>query len=325
MKISQLGEFGLIEKIREKNKKAVHHSETIIGIGDDCAVVKCSIGDHLLFTTDTLVENVHFSKKYYSFFDIGYKSLAVNLSDIAAMGGMPLYSLVTAGFPAGTKIKDTDEIYRGISKLASEFNVEIIGGDTVKSPAAVIISITLIGKTIHGSGIKRNGAVAGDLIFTTGNFGDSSAGLYLLQKGISGYKELKKKHLNPYPRIKEGLSIAKSGFATSMIDSSDGFDKSVRFICQESKVGALIYSDKIPVSKSFKNFISRLPLAASRFVLFGGEEYELIFTVPPGKKSYFKKRFHEVGKITKSKKIIYLDSNNKKINLKDKGYDHFKK
>ena len=325
MKISQLGEFGLIERIREKNKKAVHHSGTIIGIGDDCAVVKCSGSEHFLFTTDTLVENVHFSKKYYSFFDIGYKSLAVNLSDIAAMGGLPLYALVTAGFPAETKIEDADEIYRGISKLASEFNVEIIGGDTVKSPSALIISITLIGKTIYGSGIKRSGAVAGDLIFTTGNFGDSSAGLYLLQKGISGYKELKKKHLNPYPRIKEGLFIAKSGFATSMIDSSDGFDKSVRFICQESKVGCKIYFDKIPVSDEFKSFISNFQLPTSNLILFGGEEYELLFTVPPGKKSYFEKRFYEVGKITKNKKIVYLDSNNKKINLKDKGYDHFKK
>jgi len=323
LKISQLGEFGLIERIREKNKKAVHHSGTVVGIGDDCAVVKCR-NENLLFTTDTLVENVHFSKKYYSFFDIGYKSLAVNLSDIAAMGGMPLYALVTAGFPAETKVKDADEIYRAIRKLATEFNVEIIGGDTVKSPAALIISITLIGKTIFGSGIKRSGAVAGDLIFTTGNFGDSSAGLYLLQKGISDYKELKKKHLNPYPRIKEGFFIAKSGFATSMIDSSDGFDKSVRFICQESKVGCKIYLDKIPVSDEFKSFASDFRLPTSDFILFGGEEYELIFTVPPGKKSYFEKRFYEVGKITKDKKIIYLNSNNKKVNLKNNGYDHFK-
>ncbi|PKM92875.1 MAG: thiamine-phosphate kinase [Elusimicrobia bacterium HGW-Elusimicrobia-4] len=331
MKISQLGEFGLIERIRRKNKKAVHHPGTVIGTGDDCSVVKCSRREHLLFTTDTLVENVHFSKKYYSFFDIGYKSLADNLSDIAAMGGSPLYALITAGFPAETKIEDIDEIYRGISKLASEFNVEIIGGDTVKSPTALIISITLIGKTIYETGVKRSGATVGDLIFTTGNFGDSSAGLYLLQKGIPGYKELKKKHLNPYPRIKEGLFIAKSDFATSMIDSSDGFNKSVRFICQESKVGCEIYFDKIPVSNQLKKFVTTYHLSQDKscdyttYCLFGGEEYELIFTVPPSKKAYFKKRFYEVGKITKNKKIVYLDSNSKKINLKDKGYDHFKK
>jgi len=241
------------------------------------------------------------------------------------MGGSPLYALVTAGFTAETKVKDADEIYRGISKLASKFNVEIIGGDTVKSPSAVIISITIIGKTVYGSGIKRSGAKAGDLIFTTGNFGDSSAGLYLLQKDISGYRELKKKHLNPYPRIKEGLFIAKSGFATAMIDSSDGFDKSVRFICQESKVGCEIYLDKISVSESLKKFVTTYHVPLTTYCLFGGEEYELLFTVPPGKKTYFEKRFYEVGRITKSKKIIYLDSSNKKINLKDKGYDHFKK
>ncbi|MFH1541306.1 MAG: thiamine-phosphate kinase [Elusimicrobiota bacterium] len=327
MKLSQLGEFGLIERIRKKSKLAVHHPETIVGIGDDCAVVKCTSNKHLLFTTDMLVENIHFSKKYYSFFDIGYKSLAVNLSDIAAMGGVPLYALITAGFPTETKVIEADEIYCGINKLASEFNVEIIGGDTVKSPTALIISITLVGKTIsdtHGTCIKRSGAKDGDLIFTTGNFGDSSAGLYLLQKNVAGYSKLKKKHLNPYPRIKDGLFIAKSGFATSMIDSSDGFDKSIRFICQESNVGCEIYLDKIPVSNEFKKSITAYHLPTTTYRLFGGEEHELIFTVPANKKSYFEKRFYEIGRITKNKNITYLDSNNKKIKLKDDGYDHFK-
>ena len=323
MKISQLGEFGLIERIRKKNRKGVHHSETIVGIGDDCAVVRSKSRENFLLTTDTLVENIHFSKKYYSFFDIGYKSLAVNLSDIAAMGGVPLYALVTASLPSETKIKEADEIYRGVSELASEFNVEIIGGDTVKSPSVLMISITLVGKTVFGSGIKRSGAKVGDIIFTSGTFGDSAAGLYLLQKRIVGYKELKKKHLNPYPRIKDGLLIAKSGFANSMIDSSDGFDKSVRFICKESNVGCEVHLDKIPISNALKDFVSRFPLPASPLILFGGEDYELIFTVPLEKKSYFEKKFYEVGRITKGKKIVYVDSNNKKINLLDNGYDHF--
>ena len=168
MKISQLGEFDLIERIKNKNKRAVHRSEMVLGIGDDCAVVKCRKDTHFLFTTDTLVENVHFSKKYCNFIDIGYKSIAVNLSDIAAMGGVPLYALVTAGLPTSTTVKETDDIYRGIAKLTSEFNVEIIGGDTVKSPSLTFISVTLIGKTLNGTGIKRSGARAGDTVFTTG-------------------------------------------------------------------------------------------------------------------------------------------------------------
>ncbi|MEW6555773.1 MAG: thiamine-phosphate kinase [Elusimicrobiota bacterium] len=324
MKITQLGEFGLIEKIRKKKlSSGTHNDNVIVSIGDDCAVIK-SKNENLLFTTDTLVENIHFSQKYYSFFDIGYKALSVNLSDIAAMGGVPLYCLVTVGLPPSVKVAGIDALYKGLKKLATEFNVDIIGGDTVKSPACIIISITLIGKQNYGAGILRSGAKPGDIIFTTGTFGDSAAGLYLLQKKFKGYEELKKKHLRPYPKVKEGLFIAKSGFATAMIDSSDGFDKSVRFICQESKVGCEIYLDKIPVSTSLNAFTSHFTLHTSHFVLFGGEEYELLFTVSPSKKSYFCKRFYEVGKITKNRKIIYLDSNNKKISLQDNGYDHFK-
>ena len=125
--------------------------------------------------------------------------------------------------------------------------------------------------------------------------------------------------------MKDGLFIAKSKLANSMIDSSDGFDKSIRFICQESNVGCEIYFDKIPVSKSFKDFTYHFPLSTSRFVLFGGEEYELIFTVPNEKKSYFGNKYYEVGKITKDKRIVYIDKSGKKLNFSEKGYDHFKK
>ena len=325
MKISQLGEFGLIDRIRKKNINRTGSSGAVIGIGDDCAVVKCKRGRNLLFTTDTLIENVHFSKKHFSNFDIGYKSIAINLSDIAAMGGVPLYALITAGFPASTEVRVADEILRGIKKLTREFGVEIIGGDTVKSPTALIISVALIGRTISGTGIKRSGAKPGDVIFTTGPFGDSAVGFRLLQRGITGHKGLKQKHLRPYPKIKDGVFIAKSGFANSMIDSSDGFDKSIRLICEESGVGCEIRFDKIPVSSEFKSVSSSLKLPTSDLILFGGEEFELIFTVPFKKKSYFAGNFYEVGRITRGKDIVYVDKKGKRMNFGNGGYDHFKK
>ncbi|MDD5687782.1 MAG: thiamine-phosphate kinase [Elusimicrobia bacterium] len=325
MNLSHLGEFGLIERIREKNKKLSSYADVIVGIGDDCAVVKATSKENFLFSTDTLVENIHFSKKYFGFFDIGYKSLAVNLSDIAAMGGVPLYCLVTVGFPVTTSIKDIDNLYRGISSIASKFNVRIIGGDTVKSPSCVIISITVIGKTVNKKSILRSGANVDDMIFTTGTFGDSSAGLFLLQKGIPGWKELKQKHLQPYPKIKEGLLIAGSKLATSMIDSSDGFNKSVQLICKESDVGCEIYLDKIPVSSALRKFVDHYHLPLTDYTLFGGEEYELIFTVSSDKRKFFNKYFSYVGKITKNKNIRYVTSNNQDINFSKAGYDHFKK
>lgn len=330
MRIQELGEFGLIERIRKVSGRYSGHPEILLGIGDDCAAVKYLKGGCLLFTTDTLVENIHFSKKYYSYYDIGYKVIAVNLSDIAAMGGIPQYCLVTLGLPHNLKVHEVDGIFRGINALCSEFDVKVIGGDIIKSPESLFISVTAIGKTATGSGIKRNGAKPGDIIFTTGTFGDSAAGFFILKKGIPGWGNLEKKHLRPVPRIKEGLFIANTKSANSMIDSSDGFDKSVRFICQESRVGCEIDLDKIPVSAEFKTFTSdfRLeftPLKAgtSDLILFGGEEYELIFTAPESKKHLFEKHFSPVGKITKNKTIVYTDSKGKRINIKNCGFDHF--
>lgn len=325
MKISNLGEFGLIERIREKNKKLSGNSSVKVGIGDDCAVVMDRGGRFLLFTTDTLIEGIHFSRKYFSFFDIGYKSLAVNLSDIAAMGGLPRYCLITAGFPAEVDIKDADSFYRGLAALSSEYDVQIIGGDTVNSPRAVIISITLIGSAVAGKGILRNGARQGDAIFTTGSFGDSAAGLFILQKNIPGFRRLAKKHLRPSPKIKEGILIAKSKLATSMIDSSDGFDTSMRLICRESNVGCEIFLDRIPVSKDLKVFAAGYRRSITDLILFGGEEYELLFTVPFNSRKLYEKRFHYVGKITKNKKVRYIDSAGREINFGKHGYDHFKK
>ncbi|MBN1385097.1 MAG: thiamine-phosphate kinase [Elusimicrobia bacterium] len=325
MRISHLGEFGLIERIRKKNRRLSGNSSVKVGIGDDCAVVESKKGKFLLLTTDTLIENIHFSRRYFSFLDIGYKSLAVNLSDIAAMGGVPLYCLISAGLPIETDIKNVDDFYRGIATLASKFDVKIIGGDTTESPGGIVVSITVIGEAISGKGILRSGACPGDAVFATGPFGESAAGLLILQKNLSGCRHFVKKHLRPYPKIEEGLFIARSKLATSMIDSSDGLDSSIRFICQESNVGCEIYLDKIPVSKYLKVFSSRRSISAIQYALFGGEEYELLFTVPYNKKEFFEKKFHYIGKITKSKKIKYIDSNNKEINFKKYGYDHFKK
>ncbi len=323
MKIQELGEFGLIDKIKKNAGRYKGHPEIVIGIGDDCAAIRYPGGNCLLYTTDTLVENVHFSKSYFTYYDIGFKALAVNLSDIAAMGGIPQYCLVTLGITDGTGVKDVEEIYRGLKTIASEFDVKIIGGDIVKSPCGLVVSVTLTGKTLSGNGIRRSGAKPGDTVFCTGNFGDSAAGFFALNKKLAGWDELKRRHTRPRPRVKEGLFIAKTGLANSMIDSSDGFDKSVRIICEESGVGCEIRLDKIPVSKTFENFSSGNRIDKNEYILSGGEEYELIFTASTENSGVFNKRFYPVGKITAKKDIVYTGPEGAIRDIGSGGFDHF--
>ncbi|OQA91863.1 MAG: Thiamine-monophosphate kinase [Elusimicrobia bacterium ADurb.Bin231] len=323
MKISKIGEFGLIERIRKRANRVSKRKEILTGIGDDCAVIKNTGTEYLLVTTDTLSENVHFSKKYFSAFDIGYKSLAVNLSDIAAMGGIPMCCLVTLCLPNSITIKEIDELYRGINFLAAKYNVQVIGGDIIKSLSGLTVSISLIGKTLNKRGILRNGAAPGDNIFCTGSFGDSAAGLFAFQKGIAGMKYLKEKHLRPNARIQEGIYLARTGKITSMIDSSDGLDKSLRILCEESKTGCVIDYDKIPISAELKRFTSLTGIGLERMALYGGEEYELIFTASQKHSAVFSKKFSKIGIVTKQKQISYINKTGKVIKIGDRGFDHF--
>jgi len=299
VKLSQLGEFGLIELVKKTPAK---RKDTSLGIGDDCAL----IGD-LLITTDTLVENTHFRLKKTSFFDLGYYSLFINVSDIAAMGGEPTHAFVTIGAPGKTNVKSIQQLYKGINALARKLKIDIAGGDTVSS-SKLIVSITLLGKVEKKHLLTRAGARIGDMILATGEFGGPAARNYEL--GITNY-EL---------RLKESGIIAKSKLATSMIDSSDGLVRSVLEICKSSKVGALIYSSEVPRSKG----------ATVKQALHGGEEYELVFTVPAKNISKIKRKLGKtklsiVGEIrTRSKGVGVLNERGRIEAVKAGGFEHFK-
>ena len=299
VKLSQLGEFGLIERISKHQRK---RKGTVIGIGDDAAVLQAS-GKYLLITTDTLIENVHFRLKEISFFDLGYKALAVNISDIAAMGGWPTHALVTIGVPKTISVKSIDELYRGIHHLAKKHKIDVVGGDTVASPKEIVVSITLLGEVEKENLLLRSTAKVGDLICVTGVFGGPAASNFKLQTS------------NIKTKIKEAGKIAKSQTATSMIDSSDGLVRSVLEICKASKVGARIWEDKIPIAQG----------ATLAQALYGGEEYALVFSVPREKVKKLKLKFTIVGEIVSSKAGVKLMGNRGKIKpLKAGGYDHFK-
>jgi len=256
------------------------------GIGDDCAVIPLDKSRHTLLTTDAFVEGVHFKRAYFRPEQIGEKAMAVNISDICAMGGMPKYALVTIGFPKKEKQAFIDRVYCGIIGAAKRFNADIVGGDTVSSPS-LFISITVWGEAEKREIMMRSGARPGDGLFVTGFLGSSAAGLDFLKRlkaRATGAKELLavNSHLQPQPRLREGRLLAKSGIVTACIDVSDGLVNDTMRICGESGTGAVIYAENLPVCASTQAIASRFGKDPVDYALYGGEDFELLFTV--GKK-----------------------------------------
>lgn len=319
MRLSKIGEFGLIKNLRSRCKSS--SPDILTGIGDDAAVVKPTRGK-ALFTSDILIEGTHFDLSLTTFYQLGYKFLAVNISDIFAMGGRPDYFIAGLGIPAACGSNDIDELYSGILDMARKFNVKIIGGDTCLSKHGLVLSGTLIGS--GNKVITRSSAKAGNGIFVTKTLGDSALGLELLKKGgkkvlsFSGFTprlKLIERHLMPEPRSLQNFSRI-----TSMIDISDGLLIDLGHICDESNTGALIYSDKIPMSPALMAAAKKTGKDPLEFALKGGEDYALLFTAPRN----IRTKAFRIGEITRTGRYI-IDVNGKKTPFKAEGYEHFKK
>ena len=330
MDLDKIGEFGLLEKIRRKIRRRSHHIK--IGVGDDCAVVASSNRD-LLTSTDMLIENVHFDMKYFSPEMIGKKAIAVNLSDIAAMGGTPLYILISIGIPASTPVQFAEKLYVGFENMAKKYNCCIVGGDISKSINGLIICITIFGEIKKNAFIKRSGAKIKDKIFVTGNLGDSAAGLKILKRDNHRKKnKIIEKHLYPKPRLKEGQILAEKVGVSSMIDLSDGLASDLERICEESKCGARIYLNKIPLSSDLRSLEKSINLNMLDYALFGGEDYELLFTVNEKRIAQLEKQWQKlkisvtnIGEILDKKhRIILVYPDGREEPLSKRGYDHFK-
>jgi thiamine-monophosphate kinase len=330
--LKDIGEFGLIDKI--KNSFRAKSKELLFGIGDDCAVIKKDNETVNLISTDMLVEGVHFNLDFFTPAELGMKSAAVNISDIAAMGGIPKYMLVSVAIPKKISCEFVREFYTGIKKLCSKYDIELAGGDTSSSMSSLFISVSVIGEAKIGEYLTRAGAKPKDSIYVTGTLGDSSGGLELLLKkhkiGEDTRRYLVNKHKKVTPRIKEGRFLARSGCVTSMIDISDGISSDIKRICAESGVGTRIYLNMLPVSKQLKRLIRQLNKNVYDFALKGGEDYELLFTVKAdcektletGFRKHFKKKIFKIGAITKGATIRSVDKAGN-TSVITSGYNHF--
>ncbi|HWJ04074.1 MAG TPA: thiamine-phosphate kinase [Verrucomicrobiae bacterium] len=334
MKIGEIGEFGLITKIAAKLPPLSINVKK--GIGDDTAVLENEDGNYLLMTTDMLVENIHFSLKYGTYHSAGWKALAVNVSDIAAMGGTPTYAVVALAVPPGAEVSEIEELYAGIGECAREYGVDVVGGDTVKSAGGLTINITLLGSVKADRVIYRSGAAPGDIIMVTGSLGHSAAGLHALSKGTAGAAGqsaggVLHSHLYPSARLREGQALGRSGMAASMNDISDGLASEILEICEASGTGCELFSGEIPISASVAGIAGHAAVDPVEWALYGGEDFELVFTVRPQNIGQVKDILDEtgcspvvVGTILPVTEGCSLVKDGKRHALRPGGYDHFR-
>jgi thiamine-monophosphate kinase len=327
-----MGEFGFINRIAPPFLKDL--PDDIQGIGDDCAVIPLNGKESLLVTTDMLIENIHFIRDKISPGDLGYKSLAVNLSDIAAMGGVPESAYLSLGIPGDIDIEWLDDFYGGLNYLSKQEHVHLLGGDTTKSPAHLVINITVIGKADSQLIKYRSSAKQGDIICATGFIGDSGGGLKCVLEDKPLNDEvmyLIRQHNKPRAHIAEGVWLSNYPGVHAMMDISDGIDSDLRRILEKSQCGAEIDIDRLPISQQLRNVSARFQWDADEIALTGGEDYCLLVTIDPEKYKIISDKFNEefkrtlpaLGLITKEETKLKYFRNGKPAIFQGHGFDHF--
>ncbi len=333
MKVSELGEFGLIDLLARmisdsEDNQTKPHQKLIVGIGDDAAAWHSDTSTQLA-TVDSMIQDVHFSLSTISWKELGWKSLAINLSDIAAMGGVPEYALVSLALPEDTEVEDVAALYEGMIELGQQFQVAIVGGDTCESPV-VSITVSVLGGRPDKNILRRSNARPGDSIAVTGYLGSASAGLEMLS-GKSHFSPEASAYLRdafhrPLPRIVEGQLLVKKGLTTA-IDISDGLLSDLRHICQASNVSARVEADRLPIHNTVRdNFGER----ALELALGGGEDYELLFTGTEKAIGSVKAEapcpVNVIGEITAGQpgEISLFDNKGNPVSVRETGWEHFK-
>jgi thiamine-monophosphate kinase len=323
LKLAELGEFGLIDRIALR----VAPSPSVpLGIGDDAAALLATPGTLTLITSDMLLEGVHFDLDFCDPQSLGRKSLSVNLSDLAAMGALPRQFLLSIALPSQIPLEFLDGFLDGIMEQAERFGVTLVGGDTCASKGGVAISITALGEQRPERIVRRSGARVGDAIFVSGTVGDAAAGLLELKRGArEGY--LVKRQLDPQPRVAAGVALAVAGLASAMIDVSDGVLADLTHICELSGVGASIRLCQLPLSDPYRESCGADPYALA---LSGGEDYELLFCASMGLADQVEALFDglglqlsQIGEIVEGGGVELLLPDGGSYLAAQRGFDHF--
>jgi len=325
MRISELGEFGLIgEMVRQFGSR----DDVVLGPGDDTAVVRMEDGTLLLLTTDTLVERVHFRREQMSATDVGWKAIAVSLSDIAAMGGTPRWATVSVMVPARLDVDWCSMLCRGVNECAEEYGTAVVGGNVARSLTGDISIDSFVVGTVDGERyVARNGAQPGDVVLVTGSTGRAAAGLACLEHGLAGEpfaKPLVRAFIRPVPRVVEGRAAAAEPAVTAMIDVSDGLLSDLGHICESSGVGAEIDSIKMPVSKEVRDYSDTAEIDPLTLALAGGEDYELAITCRPDDVDEVAERIGAtvIGTMRTGKAVTVVDADGQPIEVDATGWNH---
>jgi thiamine-monophosphate kinase len=327
------GETGLIAALAEGFGPSP--PEVILGIGDDCAALDLGGRDYLLWTVDTLIEGVHFDPAYISHKQLGRRSLAVNLSDIAAMGGTPAYALLSLGWPPARELSQTLELGNGLAELAAEYGVAVVGGDTVAAPHGIMVTVSVLGRVPKDEMLTRSGAGVGDYIYVTGPLGEAAAGLEILRRQLRMAPELAepllKAHLDPTPQLAAGRLLAQERLASAAIDLSDGPATDLFHICRASGVGARLEAATIPISTGVATVGRELEREPLDLALKGGEDYQLLFTAHPSQKERLARLFRQagltppgrIGEIVAGEDVTLATPAGEEI-ISGTGFDHFR-
>jgi len=333
VRLSDIGEFGFIDRITPDSIKRAQG--LIQGIGDDAAVLDKDDQSYSLVTTDLLIEDVHFLRDKITPWQLGWKSLAVNLSDIAAMGGIAKEAFLSVGIPKVMEVDYWDEFYRGFKDLAAQWQVNLSGGDTTGSKGPIVVSVTVVGEVPKQEVTYRKGAVPGDRIAVTGFLGDSAAGLDMLLNDRAEYQrsypDLIKAHNEPVPHLAEGRWLAQTQAVSSMIDISDGLASDLGHILDRSGMGATVDLSRIPLSESYRKYTASRDKDPWEFSLGGGEDYVLLCTIREDRfeavsqdwEQRFRRHLSEVGVIESKPGLRYSHPDGIIGHKSLRGFDHF--
>jgi thiamine-monophosphate kinase len=339
---STKSEFDFVAALKQRVAASGNKSESLIaGLGDDAAVFRSNAGKENVITADLLVEDIDFRRTTTPPFLLGHKALAASLSDIAAMGARPLWSLISIGVPEDVwETEFVNQFYDGLLALANHYGVQLIGGDTSRTNESIVIDSVVVGECAAGRAIMRAGAAPGDQIFVTGSLGAAAAGLRLIERGahlaeqnLADEDSQKLDHvlirqLRPEPRVGWGIVLGEERLATAMIDLSDGLSSDLNHLCEASDVGALIDSSLLPIDNRVVELCGRRALDPLQLALHGGEDFELLFTVKPADVARLPRRvdgveIKRIGEVSKAADGVRISEGQRIWDLKPGGWKHF--